>query len=137
MKISTKGRYGLMMMVDLAIHDATGLPTSLKSIAERQGLSEHYLEQLISPLRNVGIVRSVRGAYGGYTLGKSKSEITVADIILTLEGPLALVDEDIRDGLNELWHRLEQSMLSVLETTSLQDLVDMKERSDGNFMYYI
>lgn len=137
MKISTKGRYGLMMMVDLAMHAAAGTPISLKSIAERQGLSDHYLEQLISPLRNNGIVRSVRGAYGGYTLGKPKEEITVADIILTLEGPLSLVDEDIQDGLNDLWEQLEKNILAVMESTTLQDLVDMHEGLQGNFMYYI
>lgn len=137
MKISTKGRYGLMMMVDLAIHDTAGVPISLKSIAERQGLSDHYLEQLISPLRNVGIVRSIRGAYGGYVLGKPKTEVTVADIILTLEGPLTLVDEEIEDGLSELWQQLEKSMLAVLKSTTLQDLVEMREREQGNFMYYI
>lgn len=136
MKISTKGRYGLMLLVDLAYHEGTA-PVSLKSVAERQSLSEHYLEQLIAPLRNAGFVKSIRGAYGGYVLAMPKSEITAKDIILTLEGPLTIVDSDIDDGLEELWDRLRNEILSVLESVTLQDLVDMKDRGDGAFMFYI
>ncbi|MDU5946659.1 MAG: Rrf2 family transcriptional regulator, partial [Paenibacillus macerans] len=75
MKISTKGRYGLTIMMELAAKFGEG-PTSLKSIAEKNQLSEHYLEQLIAPLRNAGLVKSVRGAYGGYILSRDASEIT-------------------------------------------------------------
>ena len=137
MKISTKGRYGLMLLVDLAINEPTGEPVSLKSIADRQGLSDHYLEQLITPLRNAGLVRSVRGARGGYVLDKHKSEITVSEALKILEGPLSLVDEDIHDGLQEFWGKLENSIVSVLASTTLQDLVDMRERNNDEFMYYI
>lgn len=136
MKISTKGRYGLMLLVDLAMNEV-GSPVSLKSIADRQSLSEHYLEQLIAPLRNAGFVRSIRGAYGGYVLAKPISEITVADIILTLEGPLCIVDEDIQDGLDEFWSKLRTAILSVLESETLQDLVDLKNKHGDSFMYYI
>lgn len=136
MKISTKGRYGLMLLVDLAANEC-GAPISLKAVAERQGLSEHYLEQLIAPLRNAGFVKSVRGAYGGYTLAKGKREITPADVILTLEGPLQIVDGEVSDGLDELWSNLSSSILTVLESVTLQDLVDMKLRQDGTYMYYI
>lgn len=136
MKISTKGRYGLMLLVDLAMNEA-GSPISLKSIADRQSLSEHYLEQLIAPLRNAGFVRSIRGAYGGYVLAKPKAEITVADIILTLEGPLCIVDEDIQDGLDEFWEKLRAAILAVLESQTLQDLVDLKNKHGDTFMYYI
>lgn len=136
MKISTKGRYGLMLVVDLAANDSN-TPVSLKSIAERQGLSEHYLEQLIAPLRNVGLVRSIRGAYGGYVLNKSKSDITVKDIVLTLEGPLEIVDGDVEDGLGELWERLRGSILTVLESVTLNDLVEMRQRGGGDYMFYI
>lgn len=136
MKISTKGRYGLMLLVDLAMGDGSS-PISLKSVAERQSLSEHYLEQLIAPLRNAGFVRSIRGAYGGYVLAKPKQEITVKDVVLTLEGPLTIVDDDFDDGLQELWDRLRQAVFSVLESATLADLVDMKSKQDGSFMYYI
>ena len=136
MKISTKGRYGLILLVDLACHDA-GAPVSLKTIADRQGLSEHYLEQLIAPLRNAGFVKSIRGAYGGYVLARNASDIRVSEIILTLEGPLTIVDEEVRDGLDELWNRLRNCMFGVLDGLSLHDLVEIKQRHSDNFMYYI
>lgn len=137
MKISTKGRYGLMLLVDLAMTDGES-PVSLKSVAERQGLSEHYLEQLIAPLRNAGFVRSIRGAYGGYVLAKRKQDISVKDIILTLEGPIVIVDDDVEDGLDVFWDRLRNAVLDVLESASLSDLVEMKmQHGDGSFMYYI
>lgn len=136
MKISTKGRYGLMLLVDLAMHEG-GSPVSLKSVAERQGLSDHYLEQLIAPLRNAELVRSVRGAYGGYMLAKSKSEITVKEVLLTLEGPLTLVDEDFDDGLGKLWDRLRSAILDVLESITLSDLIDMREADNDLPMFYI
>ncbi len=125
-----------MLLVDLAMNQV-GAPVSLKSIADRQGLSEHYLEQLIAPLRNAGFVRSIRGAYGGYVLAKPTTEIRVSDIILTLEGPISIVDEDVHDGLEELWERLRQAIVSVLESLTLQDLVDMKHQGGETFMYYI
>ena len=137
MKISTKGRYGLMLLVDLAANESSGEPISLKSIAERQGLSDHYLEQLIAPLRNVGLVRSVRGARGGYVLDRSSTEIRISEVLATLEGPITLVDDDIEDGLGDFWDRLQGSILVVLESTTLQDLVEIREKSTGNFMYYI
>lgn len=136
MKISTKGRYGLMLLVDLAIHGGEA-PISLKSIAERQGLSDHYLEQLIAPLRNAGIVRSVRGAYGGYVLTRRPDEIAVRDVIRTLEGPLTIVDEDFDDGLAPLWERLRNAVDAVLDAVSLQDLVEMRQAGDGPYMFYI
>lgn len=136
MKISTKGRYGLMLLVDLAQND-NGLPVALKTVAERQGLSEHYLEQLIAPLRNRGYVKSVRGAYGGYILAMPSSEITAADAILTLEGPLEIVDAEVNDGFNELWENLQEAIRTVLSGVTLQDLVAMRQRQDGAFMYYI
>ena len=80
MKLSTKGRYGVKAMFDLALHHGEG-PIALKSIAERQGISEHYLEQLIAVLRKAGLVKSVRGAQGGYSLAREPENITVGDII--------------------------------------------------------
>jgi Rrf2 family transcriptional regulator, cysteine metabolism repressor len=125
-----------MLLVDLASLD-TSTPVSLKSIAERQGLSEHYLEQLIAPLRIAGFVRSVRGAYGGYILAKPKSEITVKDVILTLEGPLTIVDDDVEDGLDPLWNQLRESIASLLASYTLEDLVEMRNQDEGPYMFYI
>lgn len=136
MKISTKGRYGLMLLVDLAVHEGNS-PISLKSVAERQSLSEHYLEQLIAPLRNAGFVRSIRGAYGGYVLARPKAEITVKDIIFTLEGPITVVDEEIDDGLDELWDRLRTAICDVMESMTLEDLVHIKQSGGQGYMFYI
>lgn len=91
MKLSTKGRYGLKAMYDLALNYGDE-PVSLKSIAERQGISENYLEQLMANLRKAGLVRSIRGAYGGYLLSREPSKITVGDVLRALEGPIGLVD---------------------------------------------
>ena len=97
MKISTKGRYGLTIMIELAKKYGEG-PVSLKSIAQANDLSEHYLEQLIAPLRNAGLVRSIRGAYGGYVLADEPGNITSGDVIRVLEGPITPV-EGIEDEI--------------------------------------
>ena len=91
MILSTKGRYGLKMMFELAKKHGSGT-MSLKDIAKKQDLSETYLEQLISHLRKAGLVNSIRGAQGGYELSRAPSEISVGEIIRTLEGPLAPSD---------------------------------------------
>ena len=91
MKVSTKSRYGVAAMVDIAQHHGAG-PVALRSVAERQQVSEHYLEQLMSSLRNAGYVRSIRGAQGGYVLAKNPALITVGDIVRAMEGPIAPVD---------------------------------------------
>ncbi|GIM44664.1 transcriptional regulator [Collibacillus ludicampi] len=135
MKLSTKGRYGVTLMLDLAMHHGIG-PISLKSVAERQGLSEHYLEQLIAPLRNAGLVRSIRGAYGGYVLLKEPHEITVGDVIRVLEGPITIVDNP-EEELSDLWEKVRDAINEVLDSTTLQDLVDKKKQAGDNYMYYI
>ena len=90
MKLSTRGRYGLRAMLDIAINQGDG-PTTLPSISERQGISVGYLEQLMVPLKKEGLIRSVRGAQGGYLLAREPEKITVGDIIRALEGPIAPV----------------------------------------------
>lgn len=92
MKISTRGRYGIKAMVDLAIHSQGGKCVSLKSIAQRQGIPENYLEQLMAILKKAEIVSSIRGVQGGYILNKPLEEITVGHLIDVLEGGLAIVD---------------------------------------------
>ena len=135
MKLSTKGRYGVILMIDLGMFHGEG-PVSLKSVAERQNLSEHYLEQLIAPLRNAGLVRSIRGAYGGYVLAKNPQEITVGDIIRVLEGPITIVD-DPEEELKDLWERVRKSINEVLDSVTLQDLVEKKKFGGENIMFYI
>ncbi|MBB3109947.1 Rrf2 family cysteine metabolism transcriptional repressor [Paenibacillus phyllosphaerae] len=139
MKISTKGRYGLTIMMELSGKFGEG-PTSLKSIAERNGLSEHYLEQLIAPLRNAGLVKSIRGAYGGYILSRDPETITAGDVIRILEGPISPVDftEEDDPAKRNLWLRIRDSIAEVLDSTTLADLVTYKEEGQqDSYMFYI
>lgn len=149
MKISTKGHYGVQAMLDLAQHYGEG-PISLKSVAERQGLSEHYLEQLIAVLRKSGLVKSVRGAQGGYILAKEPADIYVGDIIRVLEGPIAPVEcvnvEDPEQCMKaefcitrSVWEKVKNSIESVLDSISLADMVKEAEKvgTNKNYMYYI
>jgi Rrf2 family cysteine metabolism transcriptional repressor len=139
MKISTKGRYGLTIMIELAKRHGEG-PISLKSIAQTNDLSEHYLEQLIAPLRNAGLVKSIRGAYGGYVLAKEPNKITAGDVIRVLEGPITPVEgiEDEEPAKRELWIRIRDAIRDVLESTTIDDLAKHSDDvvSDG-YMFYI
>lgn len=139
MKISTKGRYGLTIMIELAKKYGEG-PLSLKSIAQANDLSEHYLEQLIAPLRNAGLVRSIRGAYGGYVLADTPAKITAGDVIRVLEGPINPVEgiDDEEPAKRELWIRIRDAIKDVLDNTTLEDLAKHSEDeiSDG-YMFYI
>jgi len=140
MKITTKGRYGLTIMMELAVRYGEG-PTSLKSIAEKHNLSEHYLEQLIAPLRNAGLVKSIRGAYGGYVLAGEPEEITAGKIIRLLEGPISPVDftEEDDPAKRDLWLRIRDAIASVLDSTTLASLIAFREENEapGNYMFYI
>ncbi|MDB5054584.1 MAG: CymR [Bacilli bacterium] len=139
MKISTKGRYGLTIMMELARKFGEG-PTSLKSIAEKHQLSEHYLEQLIAPLRNGGLVKSIRGAYGGYILSKTPDEVTAGDIIRVLEGPISPVDftEEDDPAKRDLWVRIRDSIADVLDSSTLGNLITFRdEGKNDNYMFYI
>jgi Rrf2 family cysteine metabolism transcriptional repressor len=139
LKISTKGRYGLTIMMELAAKYGEG-PTSLKSIAEKHGLSEHYLEQLIAPLRNAGLVKSIRGAYGGYVLSKQPDDVTAGEIIRLLEGPISPVDftEEDDPAKRDLWIRIRDAIASVLDSTTLSSLVSYEdEGKNENYMFYI
>lgn len=137
MKISTKGRYGLKAMVDLAVHSSENTCVSLKSIAERQGISEHYLEQIIAVLKKAGMVKSIRGSQGGYILGKNSKDISVGDLLRILEGPLSFV-ECVSDSTKtscgmssckkcvtkNVWEKISDSVTEVVDSISLENLVD-------------
>jgi len=131
MKLSTKGRYGVKAMVELAInYGAT--PTSIKTIAIRQNISECYLEQLFAPLRKAKIINSIRGAQGGYVLNKEPKDITVAEVIYILEGPIEIADCiegatcDNVDlcATRLLWEKIKNSIDDVMKSITLQDIVD-------------
>lgn len=131
MKLSTKGRYGVKAMVDLAIHYG-GEPVSIKSISERQNISEYYLEQLFSPLRKANLIKSIRGAQGGYILSREPKDITVAEIMDVLEGPIEISD-CLEDGnctnvdccaTRLLWAKVKESIDKVFEATTLEDILN-------------
>jgi Rrf2 family cysteine metabolism transcriptional repressor len=114
-------------------------PISLKSIANAQNLSEHYLEQIISLLRNAGLVKSIRGAYGGYILVREPSEISAGEVILALEGPITPIEniEDESKAQRELWTRVQQAVNDVLDHTSLEDLAKLETDDMDGYMFYI
>ena len=132
MKISTKGRYGLEALVDLAIHSSEGC-INLKSISERCGISEAYILQIFLILRRAGIVESVRGAQGGYVLAKDPSEITVGDILTALEGPLVPVacitgnpkcERYGKCATYGFWESLMNALNEVAYSITVSDLVE-------------
>ncbi|GAB3806550.1 cysteine metabolism transcriptional regulator CymR [Virgibacillus kimchii] len=138
MKISTKGRYGLTIMIHLAKKYGDG-PVSLKLIAKENDLSEHYLEQLATPLRNAGLIKSTRGAYGGYTLSGEPNNITAGDVIRVLEGPITPVEgiEDEEPAKQALWMRVRDAVKDVLDTTTLEDLTHHDDEPREAYMFYI
>ncbi|HBC97953.1 MAG TPA: transcriptional regulator [Clostridium sp.] len=134
MKLSTKGRYGVRAMLDLAIH-YSGEPSSIKSISERQNISEYYLEQLFSSLRKSNLIKSIRGAQGGYILNREPKDITIAEIMGVLEGPVEIsncIDENNESSCSKidccatrlLWSKIKESIDRVMKFTTLQDMVD-------------
>jgi len=146
MKISTRGRYGLRAMLDLAVF-SKGEHVALNAIAERQNISENYLEQVFSILRKAGLVRSVKGAQGGYTLAMDPAQVTVGMILRALEGELAVVDEEnsgegVESAMlsclqSNVWDPINASMNQVADSISLQDLADSFNNINEAPMYYI
>lgn len=126
-------------MMELAGRYGEG-PTSLKSIAEKNSLSEHYLEQLIAPLRNGGLVKSVRGAYGGYILSRDPDTVTAGEIIRVLEGPISVVDftEEDDPAKRDLWKRIRDAIADVIDSTTLGELITYREKGEpDSYMFYI
>lgn len=130
MRISTKGRYAIRLMLDLAINDS-GEPIRLKDAARRQNISEKYLEQIISILNRAGFVRSIRGPQGGYVLARRPDEYTAGMILRLTEGSLAPVEyaEDGSDGEADcvtsiLWNKLNDAINGVVDSVTLEDLLE-------------
>lgn len=147
MKISTKGRYGTRALLELALHRGEG-PVLLRDIAGRQQISLSYLEHLISPLIAGGILRSIKGPKGGVSLVKAPAEIKLSEVIQLLEGSVAPVDcvdnPDICErasfcATRDIWSELKKVTSGVLESTTLQDLVERQREKVGSEeeMYYI
>ena len=136
MRISTKGRYALRLMLDLAVHD-TGENIALKTIAKRKDISGKYLEQIIGVLTKAGFVKSVRGSSGGYRLARSPKEYTIGDILRLTEGslaPVACVEEGVENCPKAetcvtltVWQQLNDAINQVVDNITLADLVERSE----------
>ncbi|MFZ0927550.1 MAG: Rrf2 family transcriptional regulator [Syntrophobacteraceae bacterium] len=135
MKLSTKGRYGVRLMFDLAIHAGDG-PVTLKDIAARQEISEKYLSNLIPLLKSAGFVHSIRGSRGGYTLARTPRDITLKDILLALEESMCLVECTENPTLcqrsgdclvRDVWSEVTGKMFEALESFTLEGLLERQK----------
>ncbi len=144
MKISTKGRYGVRILLDLALHENTE-PRLIRDIAASQRISEKYISRLIIALRRAGMVRSIRGAHGGFRLAKAPGELTLLDIVEVMEGPLSIVDCVKMPGkcgssgecaTREIWERLNAEIRASMSRITLQDIVaNCRPQNDGNGVF--
>jgi Rrf2 family protein len=134
LKLSTKGRYGLRALADLAIN-SNGSPVSVASIASRQNISGNYLESIFSTLKKAGIVRSTKGVNGGYALKESADCICIGDVLRTLEGDLSIIDSDsiekesgaktLRMCIEEnVWNVVSSRIEDVVDSTTLKDIIE-------------
>lgn len=140
MKMSTKGRYGIKAMLELAlVYDVSTI--SVRSIAEKQNISELYLEQIFSILKKAELIKSIRGAKGGYSLSKKPEEITIKNIMDALEGPISIsncIEKDARcDNLDKcatrvLWTKIRDAIDNIFSSVTLQDIID--EHNKLNFL---
>ena len=143
MKISTKGKYALRLMLDLALNNSEN-PVRIKDVAKRQEISGKYLEQIISILNKAGYVRSVRGAQGGYMLKMEPQDYTVGMILRQTEGSLAPVaciedDEIVCDRQQQcvtsiVYKKINDAISGVVDNITLQDLVDWQNEKNGNYV---
>lgn len=131
MKLSSRTRYGMRAILELALEYGKA-PLQIKTIADREDISNKYLEQLIAMLKASGLVRSIRGPRGGYVLAKPPSEVLMKDVFLTLEGPMVpaecLEHEEYTErctdcATRQIWQQLQNAILGVLESVTLADLV--------------
>lgn len=147
MRISTKGRYGLRAMLDLSLNSG-GDHVALSTIAERQNISQNYLEQVFATLRKSGLVKSVKGAQGGYILADSMNRITIGQILRALEGDLVVTSDNLdNEKLNQVeyclktqvWDQINESIAKVVDSITLEDLLVEYKKMEGHqsLMFYI
>ncbi|MBM3803203.1 MAG: Rrf2 family transcriptional regulator [Acidimicrobiia bacterium] len=145
MRLSTKGEYGLLAIIDLASHSGRGPVQSLQ-IAERQNIPKQYLDQLLLMLRKAGLIESSRGRQGGYYLARAAAKITLLDVVTALEGPIenvnflsksGEVDNVAQQVLRELWVGLISHTAETLKQKTLEDFCSHHRRIQEQFMYYI
>ncbi|MDR1493912.1 MAG: Rrf2 family transcriptional regulator [Planctomycetaceae bacterium] len=139
MKISTKGRYGLRILLDIAIYGTENKPRTIREVAINQEISEKYISRLIIELRKSGLVASVRGAAGGFKLGKSPEDVTILEIFEVMEGPINLVDcvnSDLACNRTKgcvprvLWSTINQSVREIFARYTLKDLIDIHKANN-------
>lgn len=141
MKISTKGRYALRMLIELAAHQDSGY-VSLKEISEHQNISKKYLEQIVPMLNKNGILRTNRGNKGGYMLAKAPSECTVGDVLRATEGslaPVSCLEYPVNDcpraeycATLYIWEGLAKTVSDYLDSITLQDIIDRRKDGSGS-----
>jgi Rrf2 family transcriptional regulator, cysteine metabolism repressor len=145
MRLSAKGEYGLLAIVDLALHCDQG-PVQSFQIAERQHIPKPYLDQLMLILKKAGLVESSRGRQGGYILARPASRIVVLDIVAALEGPVGNANFARKDHrakssayhiLQGLWDEVVSNVVETLEKRTLEELCDQHRRMESQIMYYI
>ena len=149
MKVSLRATYGIIAAVDLALHHADQ-PVCAKSIAKRQSIPSRFLEQVLHAMKKAGVVRSQRGAQGGYVLSRKPSDLTVADILTALEGPLlpnGRADHKISSSgapngealLDHIWERVKRAEMSVLSEVTVEELANRHRALEAQhaLMYHI
>ena len=143
MKISTKGRYGLRMLMDMAAHQASG-PVTLHEVSERQGISAKYLWQIVNQLKTAGFVRGVRGPKGGYVLVREPEAITLLDLVQALEGPIALVECVAEESAcsraqgcvaQSVWSEVKRATCEALKSITLAEV--LRRQAGGNAGTYV
>ncbi len=147
MKITTKGRYGLRVLLDIATHQQKG-PVTLGEIAGRQAISEKYLWQVVNRLKGAGLVSSSRGVHGGYILAREPQAVSLLDVVLALDGPLTIVgcvespascDRSAACVAREAWGQMEAKLRDAMAAVTLRELVDRQRSLDakGSVNYMI
>ena len=145
MKLSTKGEYGLLAVVDLALHSLDA-PVQSARIAERQNIPKQYLDQLLLFLKKAGLIESSRGRQGGYQLARSASHINLLQVVRALEGSVDSSDVFMREGvhqdptrkiLRDLWADIFEHTAEILRNTTVEEVCERRKKLDPQIMYYI
>lgn len=135
MKISTKGRYGLRILLDIAMYRVSDKPRLIREIAQNQEISEKYISRLIIELRKANFVKSIRGINGGYTLARNPEEINILEVLETMEGPIAIVEcaqsnkkvcnREASCPARQMWTQINQKIRETVAQYTLKDLIDL------------
>lgn len=143
MKLSTRSRYGVRVLIDIAMNEA-GDPVRLAGVADRQGVSARYLEQVAADLRKTGYLKSIKGAQGGYRLAVPPKNIIIGNILRMFEGDIQLIDDPEgsespieRTLRNALYNKLNREVANYLDSLTLKDLLEEQQKLYEGCMYYI